>query len=58
MFGQSDSFTFKIMICFHKETAIPDQIAFKLTIPQGDGMYLTPVKFGSIWFSGLGEEVV
>ena len=49
--------------CFNKMSrdidaqleAIPDQITYKLTIPQGDSMGLSAVRFVSIWFSGLGE---
>ena len=60
MFGISETFTIKIMICFHKKTAIPDPTTCKLTIPQGDGMCLPPVglTFRRIWFSGLGEEAI
>ena len=59
MFGISETFTFKIMICFHRKPAIPDQTTCKLTIPQGDGLCLPPVglTFGRIWFSGLGEAI-
>ena len=35
-----------------------DQIMSKLTIPEGDDMCRLLIRFGKIWFSGLGEVIL